>query len=182
MTLSSRLRGDDFAGFAGACGAWGLVDGVFEMLVSESAFAAFGDDDRLARAQVCELLAGVFIHDDGACGYADDAIGSVCSGALFAPAAIAVLGFPIVDASEIDQGIEPFVYGEDDVAAFSAVAAVGSTFGYTFGSFEGYFTVTAVAGGDLNSCAIYEHSGDRSSLWGDGGEECAEVDQSTVFV
>ena len=127
------------------------------MFVSETAAATFGDDEGVAGSHVDEDFAGEFVVDDGARGDADGSVVGVLTGALGRAAHVAGLGFPFVDASEVDEGVETFVDGEDDVATFASVAAVGAALGHTFGSFEGDFAVTAVAGGDLNSCAINEH-------------------------
>ncbi len=164
-----------FAWLAWACGSWCLVDGVFEVFVSVAAFAAFGDDEGVVWSEVDDDFAGGFIVDDGACWDADDSIVGVCSGALFGASHIAWFGFPFVDASEVDEGVESFVDGEDDVAAFSAVAAVGSAFGHTFGSFEGDFAISAVAGGDLYSCAINKHGEEGYGGFGDKARFAAEV-------
>lgn len=127
------------------------------MFVAVAALAAFGDDEGVARSEVDEDFAGVFVVDDGARGDADDAVIGIGTGALFGAAHVARECFPFIDASEVDEGVEPFVDFEDDVAALASVAAVGAALWHTFGSFEGDFAVAAVAGGDLNSCAINEH-------------------------
>ena len=145
------------------------------MFVSVAAFATFGDDEGVSGAEVDDDFACVFVVDDGACGDADDAVVCVGAGALFGAAHVTWFGFPFVDASEVDEGVESFVDGEDDVATFSAVAAVGSAFGHTFGSFEGDFAVSAVAGGDLYSCAINKHGEEGYGRFGDKARFMGEV-------
>ena len=155
LELEDELFG--LAWFTWGCGSWCLVDGVFEVFVPEPASSAVCDDEGVAWSEVDDLLSGDFVMDDGACRDADDAVFRVGAGALFGTTHVAGLCFPFVDATEIDEGVETFVDAEDDVAAFASVAAVGSAFGHPFGSFEGDFAVSAVAGGDLNSCAINKH-------------------------
>ncbi len=146
------LTGLAFGGFSGC-----LIGGTFEMLVAVAAFTALGDDDAVTGADVVEDFLGFFVEDDGARGYSDDQIGGGFSVLLLASALLAVLGTPEADTLEVDEGIEPGVCDEDDIATFAAIAAVGASLGQEWASMEGETAVAAVAGADLDDGAIYEH-------------------------
>ncbi len=139
--------------------ARGLVGGGLEAFVAVAARAALGDDDGLAGADVGQDFAVFFVDDHRAGGDADDPVIGVGTGALLGAAGLAVLGGPLVDAAEVDQGVETLVGGQDDIAALAAVTAVGTALGDVFGALERQLAVAALAGPDHDACAVYKHAG-----------------------
>ncbi len=134
--------------------------------VSESAFAAFDDENGLiVVGEVADQVSGVCVEDFGAAGNQDNAIVAGWSGAVFDAAFCAVFAFDDALVAEVEEGLEVFVGFKNDVAAPSAVAAAGSACGHVFFTSEGYHPFSAVACDDLNFGLIDElHECGRGDL------------------
>jgi hypothetical protein len=78
---------------------------------------------------------------------------------LLAAPGLAVLGGPVAHAPEVDEGVEPRVGVEEDVAALAAVAPVGPALGDVLAAVEGDAAVPAVAGLNDDGDLVDEHGG-----------------------
>ncbi len=128
------------------------------MLVAEAAPPAPGDDDRLVGGDVVEEFTGLVVVDEGPGGHLDGAVLAGVAVLLLAASRLARLGLPVADALEIDEGVEPRVGVEEDIAALAAVASVRAALGDVLAAVEGDAAVPALAGLDDNGDFVYEHA------------------------
>ena len=107
------------------------------------------------------------IADDLVClGVADDRPARNLDDQIFPPLAAAARALPVLPVrrgifaliAEVHQGGKIVVDAKDDIAALSAVAAVGSARGNVFLPMEGHSAVSAVSGLNVNSYFIYKHA------------------------
>ena len=96
------------------------------------------------------------IHDDRAAGNLQDGVGPGLPGLSFSAAVVAVLCFVVSLVAEIEKRPELPVGPDDDIAAVTAIAAVGSSFGHIFLPSEADRSVPAVACLDENYSLVNE--------------------------
>jgi len=132
-----------------------LPGGRRKVLVAEASLAAAGDDEPLAgyrqvgdAAQTWSLrLAFIFI-DDRPDRDADDEVGAGFSRFIRAAARAPGLGREVLLEAEIDQGREPRIGLERDVAALAAIAAGRAALGDVLLAAPRDNTIPALSGGD----------------------------------
>jgi len=76
---------------------------------------------------------------------------------------------PVMLASEISQGVAMIMGTDEDTAAVAAVTTVGTAFGDKLLAAKADATVTAIAGGNMYFCLIYEHGIGRNQTPSVGG-------------
>ncbi len=116
--------------------------------------------------EVADHLSGVGVKNFGAAGDEDDPIFARGSGAVFDAAFGPVFAFDDALVAEVEEGLKIDVGFEDDVAASSAVAAVGSACGDVFFPSEGNHAIAAVACDELDFGLVDELHG----IWVGTGE------------
>ncbi len=102
------------------------VGRALELGVAEAAVAAFEEHDALAGVgEIGQHRLVVLVDDLGAHGHAQHDIVAARAGAVAAHAVVAALGLEMLLVAVVDQGVEIVGALEDDVAAATAIAAVG---------------------------------------------------------
>ena len=128
------------------------------MRIAPAALAALGDHMRLLVGDVGEDSAGLFFLDDRAERHLDDEVLGVLAVAPAAASVFAALGDVFSFVAEVRQRGEIGVGNKDDVAALSAVAAVGTSCRHILFAVERHGAVAAVTGFYMNIRFIYKHS------------------------
>jgi hypothetical protein len=83
-------------------------------------------------------------------GYFDDEIFAACAGPVTTSAAFAARGFEMLGIAEVDQRVEAFNRQEDNIAAFTAIAAVGAAILNIFFTPETDSARPALTGADID--------------------------------
>jgi hypothetical protein len=80
-----------------------------------------------------------------------------CAVEFSALAVFTVLRDKFVLIAECEQGVCAGIYAKNDISAVSAIATVGTARRYVFFASEGYGTVAAVTGFDINFNVVNKH-------------------------
>ena len=156
----------------------GAARGRDEVHVSAAADAAERHGDALAVVRkVGDKLARFLrflevLVDHRAHGHLQDHVLAVGAAHARALAVRAALGLEVVLEAVVDQRRDAQVGLDDDVAAVTAVAAVGAAFGDVRLATEGHAARAAVAAFDVYAYLVYEHGGSFAAR---AGIMCARV-------
>ena len=115
------------------------------MGVAEPAFSAGRDDEaKVVLVDVCDELICFVVVDEGAGRHAEGEVGSAFTGHFLSHSGESVFCVPVFAVPEVEECVDVWVGDDDDVSAFPAVAAVGSSFGNIFFASHGDAAVAAV--------------------------------------
>ena len=134
-----------------------LTGGSGKMAVAPAAATAFGNHKGFFPRNVCQQSTAFHIFDQRAVGNQNYQILTVFAKALTGRAVLSVFGsvFPLV--AKIRQSRQIGVGFEHNVAAFTAVAAIGTACRYIFFAAKRNAAVAAVACFDFDFCHINKH-------------------------
>ena len=158
--LEFEFEVEDLSVLTWLAGFGSAVDAGDEVGVTESAASALGDDGLLSVLLEVDHEVSVFgVEDECADGDDDDGGGAVFAVHFSSASVAAVAGLPDGLEAERDEALLAAVGAEDDVAAASAVAAVGAAHGDIFLAAHAGAAAAAVAGLDVNFSSVCKHSG-----------------------
>ena len=122
-----------------------------EMQIAETAIAALADDDALADlSEIGDQGLAIHFEDLGALGHFQHGVGATAAMTVLAHAMSAGLGLEMLLVTKVDQRVQAFDAFSHDIAAASAVAAVGTAELDEFLTPERHATGAAVAGAHVN--------------------------------
>ncbi len=131
--------------------------GCTELPVAESASSSFEEHDFLSVVgDIADIFTCLGIVNHRTAGHIDIDVLAICAVAFVAAAVATVLGEDVALVFQVQQSPVVMVAAQDDAAAFSAVAAVGSAVGLVFDMSQVHGAAPTFSGTTVYLNVVYE--------------------------